>query len=179
MSFNIKLCFESRVFKTDEELEVIRYACKISSEAHKEVMKNVKPGCFEFEMESIFQDYCYRMGGMRHMSYTCICATGHNSSVLHYGHAAAPNNKKINEQELCLFDMGGEYYCYGSDITCTFPSNGKFNPMQKFIYETCLKANRAVLNACKPGVSWLDMHLLADRVILEEFIAGGLLGINF
>lgn len=71
--------------------------------------------------------------------------------------------------------MGGEYYCYGSDITCTFPSNGKFNPQQRFIYETVLKSNRAVLNACKPGVSWLDMHLLADRVILQELKAGGLL----
>ena len=100
----------------------------MSSEAHKEVMKNVKPGLHEFQMESIFQDYCYRFGGMRNLSYTCICASGHNGSVLHYGHAGAPNDKLINDSELCLFDMGGEYYCYGSDITCTFPSNGKFNP---------------------------------------------------
>lgn len=71
--------------------------------------------------------------------------------------------------------MGGEYYCYGSDITCSFPSNGKFNPRQRLVYETVLKANRAVLDASKPGVSWLDMHLLADRVILEELRAGGLL----
>ena len=64
---------ECRVFKTDLELEVLRYACRISAEAHKEVMKNVRPGRYEFEMESIFQDYCYRVGGMRHVSYTCIC----------------------------------------------------------------------------------------------------------
>lgn len=71
--------------------------------------------------------------------------------------------------------MGGEYYCYASDITCTFPSNGKFNPKQKIVYEATLRANRAVLNAVKPGVSWLDMHLLADRVILEDLKAAGLL----
>lgn len=91
----------SRVFKSDLELEVIRYANKMSSEAHKEVMKNIKPGMHEFQCEryqnpcspsiyfhqkinylslslyfkSIFQDYCYRLGGMRHVSYTCICAS--------------------------------------------------------------------------------------------------------
>lgn len=159
---------ESRVFKTNYELDVIRYTNKISSEAHKEVMKHVKPGMFEFELESIFQDYCYRFGGMRHLSYTCICASGDNSSLLHYGHAGAPNSKQIKENELCLFDMGGEYYCYASDITCTFPSNGKFTDKQRIIYEATLRANRAVLAAVKPGVSWVDMHLLADRVILED-----------
>lgn len=166
---------ECRVYKTDLELEVLRYANKISSEAHREVMKNVKPGSYEFQMESIFADYCYRIGGMRHMSYTCICASGDNASVLHYGHAAAPNDKKIEDNELCLFDMGAEYYCYGSDITCTFPSNGKFNLKQKLVYETCLKANRAVLKAIRPGVSYVDMHLLADKTILEEFKNAGLL----
>ncbi|CAM6002986.1 unnamed protein product [Sphagnum balticum] len=191
---------ECRVFKSSYELEVIRYSNKISSEAHKEIMKNVRPGVYEFEMEryvfnvalmyavfrsiifaniftneSIFQDYCYRIGGMRHLSYTCICASGDNSSVLHYGHAGAPNDKKITEDDICLFDMGGEYYCYASDITCSFPSKGKFNAKQKMVYETVLKANRAVLNAMAPGVSWVDMHLLADRVILEELKKAGLL----
>lgn len=71
--------------------------------------------------------------------------------------------------------MGGEYYCYASDITCTFPSNGKFNSKQRIIYEATLKANRAVLEACKPGVNWTDMHLLADKVILEELKNAGLL----
>jgi Xaa-Pro dipeptidase len=66
---------ECRVYKSDYELEVMRYTNKISSEAHKEVMKNIKPGMYEFQLESIFQDYCYRNGGMRFMSYTCICAS--------------------------------------------------------------------------------------------------------
>lgn len=71
--------------------------------------------------------------------------------------------------------MGGEYYCYSSDITCTFPSDGKFSPKQRIVYEATLKSNRAVLEAIKPGVSWVDMHLLADRVILEELKKSGLL----
>jgi Xaa-Pro dipeptidase len=71
--------------------------------------------------------------------------------------------------------MGGEYYCYTSDITCSFPVNGEFTQKQRFVYETVLKANRAVLNALKPGVSWLDMHLLAEKVELEELKREGLI----
>ena len=71
--------------------------------------------------------------------------------------------------------MGAEYYCYGSDITCTFPSNGKFTDKQRVVYEAVLRANRAVISAMKPGVNWVDMHLLADRVILEDLTKAGLL----
>ncbi|KAJ6666213.1 hypothetical protein lerEdw1_001118 [Lerista edwardsae] len=71
--------------------------------------------------------------------------------------------------------MGGEYYCYGSDITCTFPANGKFTPDQRAIYEAVLKSSQAVLKAVKPGVSWPDMHRLADRVHLEELTRIGIL----
>ncbi|XP_025023272.1 xaa-Pro dipeptidase isoform X2 [Python bivittatus] len=143
---------ECRVIKTDMELEVLRYTNKISSEAHKEVMKAVKPGMKEYELES-----------------------GDNSSVLHYGHAGAPNDKTIEDRDLCLFDMGGEYYCYGSDITCTFPASGKFTPDQKAVYEAVYKSSRAVLGSIKPGVAWPDMHRLADRVHLEELTKIGIL----
>ncbi|CAL8360007.1 unnamed protein product [Gadus morhua 'NCC'] len=165
---------ECRVTKTDMELEVLRYTNRISSEAHKMIMKSVKPGQKEYEMESLFQHYCYTKGGMRHASYTCICGTGNNSSVLHYGHAAAPNDKTIQDGDMCLFDMGGEYYCYASDITCSFPANGKFTKDQRDIYEAVLKASRAVLAAIKPGVEWTDMHFLANRVHLEELLKLGI-----
>uniref|UniRef100_A0A6Q2YJ49 Xaa-Pro dipeptidase n=1 Tax=Esox lucius TaxID=8010 RepID=A0A6Q2YJ49_ESOLU len=166
---------ECRLTKTDMELEVLRYTNRISSDAHKEIMKKVKPGLKEYEMESLFQHYCYTRGGMRHTSYTCICGSGNNSSVLHYGHAGAPNNKTINDGDMCLFDMGGEYYCYSSDITCSFPANGKFTPDQKAIYEAVLKSSRAVMAAIKPGVKWTEMHRLADRVHLEELLKIGIL----
>ncbi|NXG51960.1 PEPD dipeptidase, partial [Psilopogon haemacephalus] len=166
---------ECRVIKTDMELEVLRYTNKISSEAHKEVMKAVKAGMKEYELESLFQHYCYARGGMRHTSYTCICGSGENSSVLHYGHAGAPNDRTIEDGDLCLFDMGGEYYCYSSDITCTFPANGKFSAAQRAIYEAVLRASRAVMAAVKPGVAWPDMHRLADRVHLEELTKIGIL----
>lgn len=166
---------ECRLSKTDMELEVLRYTNRVSSDAHKMVMKSVRPGQKEYEMESLFQHYCYNKGGMRHTSYTCICGTGNNSSVLHYGHAGAPNDKTIMDGDMCLFDMGGEYYCYSSDITCSFPANGKFSPDQRAIYEAVLKSSRTVMAAIRPGVKWTDMHRLADRVHLEELVKMGLL----
>ena len=71
--------------------------------------------------------------------------------------------------------MGGEYYCYASDITVCYPVSGKFSEGQRFVYETVLAANRAVLRAVKPGVAWADMHLLAERTILEALKARGCL----
>ncbi|NP_001089413.1 peptidase D L homeolog [Xenopus laevis] len=166
---------ECRVFKTDMELEVLQYTNRISSEAHKEVMKAARVGMKEYELESVFLHYCYARGGMRHTSYTCICGSGDNSSVLHYGHAGAPNDKTVMDGDMCLFDMGGEYYCYSSDITCSFPANGKFTPDQRAVYEAVLKSSRAVMKAVKPGVAWPDMHRLADRVHLEELTKIGIL----
>uniref|UniRef100_A0A4W2CWY5 Xaa-Pro dipeptidase n=1 Tax=Bos indicus x Bos taurus TaxID=30522 RepID=A0A4W2CWY5_BOBOX len=126
-------------------------------------------------VECLFEHYCYSRGGMRHSSYTCICGSGENSAVLHYGHAGAPNDKTIQDGDMCVFDMGGEYYCFASDITCSFPANGKFTPDQKAIYEAVLRSCRAVMSAMKPGVWWPDMHRLADRIHLEELTRIGLL----
>lgn len=166
---------ELRVIKTEYELEVLRYTNKISSQAHIEVMKNIKPGMYEYQLESIFQHYCYYNGGARIMSYTCICATGQNGATLHYGHAGAPNDRLIKETDMCLFDMGCEYHCYASDITCSFPVSGKFTPEQSIIYNAVLNSSRAVLNSAKPGVEWPRMHELADRIHLEHLKSAGLL----
>lgn len=76
---------------------------------------------------------------------------------------------------MCLLDMGSEYACFASDITCSYPSNGKFSKEQAIVYNAVLDANLAVRKALKPGVSWVDMHLLAERVILERLLAAGLL----
>ena len=97
-------------------------------------------------------------GGCRHVSYTCICGSGDNGSVLHYGHASAPNDKIINDGDMCLYDMGAEYYCFSSDITCSFPANGKFTPKQKAVYNAVLAASRAVLAAVKPGIILLHFY---------------------
>jgi len=169
------LISECRVIKSKAEIDVLRYACKISSEAHKAVMKACKAGMSEYQLESIFRYHSYFYGGCRNVGYTCICASGENSGVLHYGHAAAPNDKVIKEKDICVFDMGAEYHCYGADITCSFPANGKFTEEQKIVYGTVLAAQTAVEKAMKPGVKWPDMHRLAERVICEKLVEHGLL----
>ncbi|XP_043808030.1 xaa-Pro dipeptidase isoform X2 [Manihot esculenta] len=163
---------ECRVLKSDLELAVIQFACDISSEAHVEVMRKTQVGMKEYQLESIFLHHTYMYGGCRHCSYTCICATGENSAVLHYGHAAAPNDRTLEDGDVALFDMGAEYNFYGSDITCSFPVNGKFTSDQSLIYNAVLDAHNAVISAMRPGVSWLDMHKLAEKIILDSLKKG-------
>ncbi|KAL9227678.1 hypothetical protein vseg_003338 [Gypsophila vaccaria] len=158
---------ECRVLKSKMELALIQYANDISSEAHVEVMRNTKVGMKEYQLESMFLHHTYMYGGCRHCSYTCICATGENSSVLHYGHAAAPNERTFKDGDMALLDMGAEYHFYGSDITCSFPVNGKFTVDQSLVYNTVLDAHDSVIAAMKPGASWINMHMLAEKVILE------------
>lgn len=164
-----------RVFKTDLELEVMKYVCELSADAHVHVMKTLKPGMMEYQLESEFLHYCYSKGGCRLAAYTPICGSGPHSSILHYGHAGAPNNRKIEDGDLCLFDLGVNYKGYCSDITTTIPANGKFSQDQRKIYEAVLKANLAVQKFCKPGVKWACLHQLATRTILTELIAIGIL----
>ncbi|XP_047151381.1 xaa-Pro dipeptidase [Vigna umbellata] len=166
---------ECRVIKSKLEIALIQYANDISSEAHVEVMRKTKVGMKEYQLESIFLHHTYMYGGCRHCSYTCICATGENSAVLHYGHAAAPNDKTLEDGDMALFDMGAEYNFYGSDITCSFPINGKFTSDQSLIYNAVLDAHNAVISSMKPGVNWVDMHILAEKVILESLKRGNIL----
>jgi Xaa-Pro dipeptidase len=166
---------ECRVVKSALELEVIQFANDISSEAHIEVMRIIRSGMKEYQLESTFLHHTYMYGGCRHCSYTCICATGDNSSVLHYGHAAAPNDKTLQDGDMALLDMGAEFQFYGSDITCSYPVNGKFTNDQRLIYNAVLDAHDTVISSMKPGVSWVDMHKLAEKTVLESLKKGNLL----
>ena len=139
------------------------------------VMRNLKPGMREYQAEAMFMNYAYNHGGCRHVSYTCICGAGRSGAVLHYGHAGAPNDQLVNSTDTVLFDMGAEYYCFCSDITCSYPVSGTFSDKQKIIYNAVWRATKAVLKAAKPGVSWPDMHRLANRECLLDLIDAGLL----
>lgn len=166
---------ESRSIKTEEELKVMKYANQVASAAHVELMRKCRPGLMEYALESIFKNICYLEGGCRRIPYTPICASGPNGAILHYGHGTSPNNRQVDNGDLLLLDLGCEYYCYGSDITCTFPADGRFTSEQRLVYEAVLAAHTAVLKTMKPGLKWTDMHLLAEREILSKLKAGGLL----
>jgi Xaa-Pro dipeptidase len=130
-------------------------------------MKQIRPGMKEYQLESIFLHYAYFCGGCRHTSYTSICGCGPNGATLHYGHAGAPNDRIVKDGDICLMDMGAEGRFYGSDVTCSYPANGKFTADQRVIYEIVLKAQYAVMRTLKPGVSFADMQDLTYRTILE------------
>ncbi|ORY36920.1 hypothetical protein BCR33DRAFT_721834 [Rhizoclosmatium globosum] len=161
----------SRTIKTPLELSLLRHVNALASEAHKHVMQKIKPGMYEFQLESLFLAHISYEGGCRYSAYTCICGCGPNGAVLHYGHAGAPNSALIQEGDMCLLDMGAEYHCYASDITCSYPATGRFTPAQRGIYNTVLSALVSVREAIKQGVEWVDMHLLAERRIIEGLVA--------
>jgi Xaa-Pro dipeptidase len=168
---------ECRVFKTEEEIAALRKACKISSDAHVQMMKTCKNKDvkWEYQLESTFLHHAHFHGGCRYVGYSCISATGENAAVLHYGHAGAPNDRQIKDGDMCLLDMGAEFFGYTADITTSFPFNGKFTPKQKIVYNAVLDANLSVQRAAKPGVKWVDMHKLAESKILEHLKNAGLL----
>ena len=165
---------ECRVIKTPKEIELMRYVCKMSSDAHHHVMLTTKPEMMEYQLEANFRHFAYYNGGARHCGYTCICAAGTQGATLHYGHAGAPNDKHVKPNNMLLLDMGAEYHCYGADITRTFPSDGKFSEQQRNIYNAVLASQKAVFDAVKPGVAYTDMHRLAEKVILEHLLRIGL-----
>jgi Xaa-Pro dipeptidase len=162
------LITECRVIKSEKEIDILRYVSRASALAHCEIMRTVRPGMLEYEMESLFHHYVYSRYGCRNLAYTCICGSGINSAILHYGHAGAPNSRIIKDGDMLMFDMGGEYHCYCADISRSFPANGKFTQVQKEIYLSVLASQQAVLDTMKSGVMWPDMHRLAYRVICEQ-----------
>lgn len=170
-----KAMTECRVIKSELELELMRFSSIMGSEAHMAVIEHTRPGLKEYQLESLFKHFCYYYGGIRHSAYTCICATGPNGSTLHYGHAGAPNDRLIKDGDMCLFDMGGEYHCYASDLTCSFPANGKFSDDQRMVYEAVLAAQWAVMDSLKPGVNYLQMQEVSYRTSLTKLTEGGLL----
>lgn len=169
---------ECRVHKSPAEIDLLRYTNWISSMAHVEVMRSTKPGMMEYQLESLFQHHTYTHGGCRHMSYTCICACGPSANILHYGHAGRPNSRLLTSSDMALLDMGSEYHCYASDITCSYPVSGTFTEDQRAVYESVLAAQVSVINELKPGVSWMDMHREAERQILKGLIKCGVLTVG-
>lgn len=166
---------QCRVIKTTKELNLLKFIAKISSEAHVHVMKEAKYCKKENELESLFLYYINRYYGCRYVSYTCVCGSGHNSAILHYGHAGAPNDRVIEHTDMLLLDMGAEYWSYDSDITCSFPVAGKFSDSQKIIYDIVLNTQKAIEREIKAGVTWNYLQSICETKIVEGLISAGLI----
>ncbi|CAL4109786.1 unnamed protein product [Meganyctiphanes norvegica] len=165
---------ECRVHKTEAEIQILKYTTSVSCAAHRNVMRSIRPGMKEYQLESLFQHHTYYHGGCRHQGYTNICGSGPSAAILHYGHAGAPNDRTIKDGDIILLDMGAEYYHYGSDVTVSYPANGRFSDDQKIIYNAVYDANQAVMAVMRPGVSWVAMQSLAYRAMLKKLTEAGL-----
>lgn len=165
----------ARVTKSTQEIEVMRYCAWVASQAHVETMRAAKEGMCEYELEAKFNYEIYSKGGCRKCAYTSICACGPNGSVLHYGHAGAPNDWTLKHRDMCLLDMGAEYHGYVSDITCSYPCADEFTDDQKAIYEGVLNAQRAVAAKFMPGTPWPDCHRAAEIEVLKALMGIGIL----
>ena len=156
---------EMRLFKDKHELDIMRRAAAISVRAHQRAMRFASPGLFEYQIEAeLLHEFCSH--GARHPAYTSIVAGGANACVLHY----VGNKDKLRDGDLLLIDAGCELEGYASDITRTFPINGKFGTEQKEVYEIVLAAQTAAIAAAKPKVPWDAPHNAALRVLAQGFI---------
>ena len=160
---------EMRLFKSAEELQVMRRAAEISGGAHRRAMQNTRPGMSEYEVEADLM-HEFRRHGAQAPAYTSIVAGGANACVLHY----VDNNARLKAGELLLIDAGCELDGYAADITRTFPVNGKFNPAQRDLYELVLSAQAAAISAVRPGNTWDAPHNAALQVLAQGFIDLGL-----
>ena len=164
------LLHEMRLIKSKAELDIMRESGQIAVRAHKRAMQVSKPGLFEYQVEAEFMHEFFR-SGCRAPAYTSIVAGGANACILHYNE----NNMVLNNGDLLLIDAGCEYEYYASDITRTFPVNGRFSPEQKAIYELVLKAQLAAIEQVKPGNHWNDPHDTTVKVLTAGLVELGLL----
>jgi Xaa-Pro aminopeptidase len=156
---------EMRLFKDAHEQDIMRRAAKISCAAHRRAMQFTRPGQYEYEVEAeLLHEFCRH--GARQAAYTSIVAGGTNACTLHY----IGNNARLNDGELLLIDAGCELDSYASDITRTFPVNGKFSTAQKDVYQLVLAAQSAAIQVATPGNSWNAPHEAALRVLAQGFI---------
>ncbi len=158
-----------RLRKDAHEVELMRRAAAISSGAHRRAMERTRPGWFEYQVEAELMHEFLREGSQA-VAYPSIVASGPNACVLHY----RDNNREMGDGDLLLIDAGCEYRGYASDITRTFPVNGKFSGPQKDIYELVLASQRACLDAVTPGAEFHDYHKAAERVLAQGYIDLGL-----
>lgn len=163
------LLHDLRLFKSPAERRLMAEAARIAALAHVDAMRAAKPGMFEYEIEAELL-YRFRRHGTV-PSYEPIVGAGANACVLHY----RANRAQMRDGDLLLIDAGAEFHGYASDITRTFPVNGRFSAPQRALYDLVLAANVAAREVVRPGVSWIAPHEAAVEVLTEGLLRLGLL----
>lgn len=159
-----------RLVKEPEEIAQIREACRITAEGFVEVLRQIKPGMGEWEMEALLSgEYLRRRA--RKFSFLPIIASGADTCVLHY----ISNHKACREGDLILFDIGAEYGGYAGDMTRTVPANGTYSPRQKAVYEACLAVHRYARSIMRPGLARLEYERLVRVFMAKQLLSLGLI----
>ena len=161
---------EMRVLKSSDEIELMQVAADIAAEAHCEAMKASRPGMQEYEVEALIEKV-FRQRGAAGPAYTSIVGAGANATVLHY----INNDGQLHDGDLLLVDAGAEYKGYASDITRTFPINGRFTKPQREIYDLVLKAQMACVEMVRPGTTHDQLKQHSIEVLTEGMVELGLL----
>lgn len=164
---------EMRLFKDAYEIDTMRAAAKIAALGHLQAMRTSKPGLREYHLEAELL-HTFRQHGSQSVAYNSIVAAGENACILHYRAADA----ELKDGDLCLIDAGCELNSYASDITRTFPVNGKFSAIQKHVYEIVLAAQQAAILATKPGNHFQEPHEAALKVLTAGLFTLGVLNTN-
>ncbi|MBV9737212.1 MAG: aminopeptidase P N-terminal domain-containing protein [Candidatus Eremiobacteraeota bacterium] len=160
---------EMRLLKTPAEIEKMRRACEITRLGHIAGMRATRPGAYEYQIEAIIE-HAYRANGAQY-AYPSIVAAGDNATILHY-HA---NTDQLKDGDLILVDSGCEFDLYASDITRTWPVNGRFSAEQRAIYDIVLAAQKAAIDQVRPGRAFGAYHEAAVNVIVDGLLDVGLL----
>jgi Xaa-Pro aminopeptidase len=164
-----RLMHQLRVQKSDVEVELIRKAAQITKKGFERVLKKVKPGISETQLEADFAYEFIRHGG--HFAYNPIIASGKNSNVLHY----ITNDQVCRNGDVLLLDVGASYANYNADMTRTIPVNGKFTRRQKQVYNAVLRVLRASSDGLRPGKRWKEWQKEAEQLVERECVDLGLL----
>ena len=159
------LLHDMRLYKSAAELRVMKEAADISAAAHTRAMKFCQPGMMEYQLEAEYL-HEFSASGAQAAAYNSIVGGGKNACVLHYG----DNNAMLRDGDLVLIDAGCELNCYASDITRTFPVNGRFSKEQQALYEVVLAAQLAAIETIKPGSHWNHSHDETVRVITQGLL---------
>lgn len=161
---------EMRLIKHKVEIDIMKQAAQISSAAHCRAMRACRPEMYEFEIEGELE-YEFRKSGVRSPAYPSIVAGGANACILHY----TENNSRLRDGELLLIDSGAEIDCYASDITRTFPINGRYSHEQLALYDIVLSAQEAAIAKVRPNNTWNEPHEAAVHVLTQGLVDLGLL----